>query len=116
MAPREIGYPGDVMNGQLVQEAHGAIIFADDIPILPGVSLPHLLALWEFNPTLTEGTSGGGWVANLSSVPAADNNVLVSVNSFYLRNHPEMTYGPKFDTAQFRFLLNHVASGGCEGH
>jgi Trypsin len=110
-----IGYPADVMNAQLMQEAHGVVFFPDDIPFVPGASFPRLLALLQFSPYLTEGTSGGGWIGNLSSVDAPDNNVLVSVNSFHLPKLPVMEFGPQFDKDQFRSLLNHVASGGCAG-
>jgi hypothetical protein len=110
-----IGYPGDVMNGQLMQEAHGAVFFPDDIPFVPGASFPRLLGLWQFNPYLTEGTSGGGWVGNLSTEETPDDNVLLSVNSLHLPAHPELEFGPQFDKEQFQTVLNHVASGGCEG-
>lgn len=112
----KIGYPADVAAGQLIQVAHGALIFANDIPILGVPAFPRLLALWQDNPSLTEGTSGGGWVGNFSMAGGAQTNVLVSLTSFHFLNHPEMSYGPQFDSDLFKQMLAHVGAGGCLGH
>jgi hypothetical protein len=112
----KIGYPADVAAGQVIQVAHGALIFADDIPILGVPAFPRLLALWQDNPSLTEGTSGGGWVGNFGTAEGPRTNVLVSVTSFHFLNHPEMSYGPQFDSDLFKQMLDHVAAGGCLGH
>ena len=111
----KIGYPADVAAGQLIQLAHGALIFADDIPLLGARAFPRLLALWQDNPRLTEGTSGGGWVGNFSTQEGPQSNVLISLTSFYFRDHPEMSYGPQFDQQIFQQMLDHVAAGGCLG-
>ncbi len=110
----KIGYPGDLAAGEELQSAHGALLFADDIW---GVDTwPQLLALWQFNPYLTQGMSGGGWVGSLSPVEAPGNNVLISLSSFDITSHPEMAFGPQFNTTVFNALLDHVASGGCLPH
>jgi hypothetical protein len=107
----KVGYPGEVTSGEVIQKAHGALIFADDIG--GETELPRLLALWQFNPHLTQGISGGAWIGNFDPQEGKDSNVVLSVSSFFPESHPEMTFGPQFDRDEFRTLLDHVASGGC---
>ena len=64
VAATRVGYAGDILNGQIVQQSHGIVFFADSIPMFPSESLPNLVAHWQPITDLTSGTSGGAWIVN----------------------------------------------------
>ncbi len=76
-----VGYAGDILDGQIVQKSGGAVFFADAIPMLPK-SYPNIVVQWAPITDLTEGTSGGAWIANFSTSEGANKNILVAVTSF----------------------------------
>ena len=108
----KIGYPAGVLSGQIIQSAHGAIIWANRIP--PLGEFPQLLALMQFNPNLTSGTSGGAWVGNFSTTEAPDHNIVISISTFHPPDHPEMAFGPYFKQDDFKYLLDYTARGCSE--
>jgi len=68
------GYPLALLNGQIVQIANGVLHFASDRRNV--VELVH-----SQRPDLTQGVSGGAWVANFSKEETANHNSVLSVSS-----------------------------------
>ncbi|HVC51508.1 MAG TPA: trypsin-like serine protease [Stellaceae bacterium] len=113
-----VGYPGDVLGGEVIQEAHGIVFFADAIPMFMDTnnnqaSYPGLVVHWQNNTKLTQGTSGGAWVANASSEESKDTNLAISVTSFNNTAFPGAIMGPYFVGSEFQSLLKYT-QGGCK--
>lgn len=98
-----IGYPIALLNGQIIQIAEGLLHFASDRHNV--VELVH-----AERPDLTQGTSGGAWVANFSKEESETHNDVLSISSFLLPNMPGVSFGP-YLTADYRKLLDHVSRG-----
>ncbi len=107
-----VGYAGDILDGQIIQDSHGIVFFADAIPMF-GQSLPSLVVHWQSRTDLTSGTSGGGWIANFSGTEAATNNVLIAVTSFSDSGYPGAEMATYLTAAEFNPLLTYV-SNGCK--
>jgi hypothetical protein len=73
-----VGYAGDILDGQIIQKSGGALFFADSVPMLPR-NYPNIVVQWAPITDLTEGTSGGAWIANFSTAEGDNNNILVAV-------------------------------------
>jgi hypothetical protein len=108
-----VGYAADILNGEIISQASGALFFADAIPILPQ-SYPHMVIQWAPITDLTEGTSGGAWIANFSTKGGANTNMLVAVTSSSLNAYPGGEAAAYLTAAEFNPLLNYV-SHGCTG-
>lgn len=113
-----VGYPGDVLGGEVIQEAHGIIFFADAIPMFLNdnnsqVSYPGLVVHWQNNTKLTQGTSGGAWVASASVDDTKDTNIALSVTSFNNTAFPGAIMGPYLTGSDFNSLLKYT-QGGCK--
>ncbi len=111
VAATRIGYAADILNGEIVQESHGMVFFADAIPMFPGQSYPNLVVQWQPVINLTGGTSGGGWIVNYNATESANNNVLISVTSFQNANYPGAEFGAYLTAAEFNPLLAKVQNG-----
>lgn len=107
-----VGYAGDILDGQIVQESGGAVFFADTIPMLPK-SYPNIVVQWAPITDLTEGTSGGAWIANFNTSEGANRNILVAVTSFQFTNYPGGEGAAYLTSAEFNPLLAFV-SNGCK--
>ena len=59
-----IGYAIHILAGEVVQQSRGPVFFADDVPLFRPQSLPDLVAYWARITNLTEGASGGAWIAH----------------------------------------------------
>lgn len=101
----EIGYPQAIATGKLIQQDLG---FLGQRFFPPGV-----LALWHSNENMTEGISGGAWIANFDSEEGPQNNVVVGMTSFYNTLWSRTTFGPQLRRDTFTKLLNYV-SHGCK--
>jgi hypothetical protein len=101
-----VGYPKALLQGEIIQRAHGTFLQ------VPQDDVPNIVALEHGNAGLAEGSSGGAWVANLSKEEKPDTNVIVSVSSFILQKHPGITFGP-YLTSDFQKLFDYV-SNRCE--
>jgi hypothetical protein len=101
------GYPAALLEGAVIQAAGGDIFVPPDLASLNVVGLKHNVA------GLTEGSSGGVWVANYGPEEDAEHNIIISVTSFLRPNHPGISFGPIM-TPDFTRLFEYV-SRGCPG-
>jgi hypothetical protein len=120
-----VGYPGDILDGTVIQDAPGVIFFSDAIPL--GVnSSPNLVVQWGPVTDATEGMSGGAWVANSDDTEGPDKNVLIAVTSFgvsltvkptlnlpgsVVSAYPGGTFAAYLTAAEFNPLLDDVSKG-----
>jgi hypothetical protein len=113
-----IGYPGDILNGEVIQQSHGIVFFADSIPIFTSngnqLSYPNIVVHWEGNTKLTQGSSGGAWIANFDSTENAQNNIAVSISGFTVKHFPGAMFGPYLTADQMNSLLK-FTEAGCKG-
>jgi hypothetical protein len=107
-----VGYAGDILDGEIVQQALGIVFFADSIPMFPE-SPPSLVVHWQSVTDLNQGTSGGGWITNFSTDEGSGKNVLVAVTSFNDEDYPGAVMGAYLTAAEFNPLLAYV-SNGCK--
>src|SRR5580700_2240370 len=61
-----VGYPGDILNADIVQYAPGIIFFANQISLPDPWNLANTVVQWGPVTDATHGMSGGAWVANYS--------------------------------------------------
>jgi hypothetical protein len=110
-----IGYPGDILNGEIIQQAHGIVFFVDSIPIFTNngatVSYPNLVVHWQRNTKLTQGSSGGAWIANFDPGQAQGNNIAISVSSFVLNDLAGAIFGPYLTASNVNSLLQFTQKG-----
>jgi hypothetical protein len=97
------GYPLAVLNGQIIQIVDGELHFASNRRNV--VELVH-----AERTDITQGASGGAWVANFSKEEAANHNSVISVSSYAIPGSPGVSFGP-YLTADFRALLDYVSRG-----
>jgi hypothetical protein len=107
-----VGYAGDILDGEIVQQALGIVFFADSIPMFPNES-SNLVVHWQSVTNLSQGTSGGAWIENFGTDEGPDKNVLVAVTSFGDDAFPGAAMGAYLTAAEFNPLLNYV-SNGCK--
>lgn len=113
-----IGYPNDILSGEIIQQSHGIVFFADSIPIFTEngkqTSYPNIVVHWEGNTRLTQGSSGGAWIANYNSTEGSQNNIAIGISSFIVRGFPGAMFGPYLTAAKMNALLKFTQSG-CKG-
>lgn len=107
-----VGYAGDILNGEIVQQALGIVFFADSIPMFDGAH-PNLVVHWQSITDLTQGTSGGAWIANFNTTEGNNKNILVAVTSFNNSNYPGAIFAAYLTAAEFNPLLK-LVSNGCK--
>jgi trypsin len=98
----KVGYPGDILNGQVIQGDNGPFFVMDDEP--------GIIGLRHGNPRNAGGSSGGAWVGRYSKTLAANNNFAISVTSHHRGDDTTISYGPKFDRG-FKELLDYTSRG-----
>jgi trypsin len=110
-----IGYPGDILNGEVVQQAHGIVFFADSIPIFTDngatQSFPNLVVHWQRSTKLTQGSSGGAWVANFDPAEGQGNNIAIGLSSFIMKDFAGAIFGPYLTAANMNALLQFTQKG-----
>jgi len=110
-----IGYPGDVLNGEVIQQAHGIVFFADAVPIFTNngqtQSFPNLVVHWQRNTKLTQGSSGGAWIANFDPDEGKGNNVAITVSSFIMTDFAGAIFGPYLTGNNVSALLQYTQKG-----
>jgi hypothetical protein len=115
LSATRIGYPGDILNGEIVQQALGVVFFADAIPIFTSKgstqSLPNLVVHWQRNTKLTQGSSGGAWVTNFDPTEARGSNIAISVSSFLITDLAGAMFGPYLTTPSMNALLQFTQNG-----
>jgi hypothetical protein len=113
-----IGYPGDILNGEIIQQSHGIVFFADSIPIFTAngaqVSFPNIVVHWEGNIKLTQGSSGGAWIANFGSTQGPQDNVAIGISAFTVKGFPGAMFGPYLTGTQLN-ALQKFTQNGCQG-
>jgi hypothetical protein len=96
-----IGYPGKIDGGETIQVVRG--------PLMNVKELPRVVAIRDNNPNMSQGSSGGPWIAEAGSRAGAGNR-LVSVTSFGSDAMPGMAFGPYID-GDFVKMFQWVANG-----
>jgi hypothetical protein len=111
-----IGYPGDILEGTVIQKAPGVVFPATALPF--GLeSAPNLVVQWGPITDATQGMSGGAWVAHPDPNEGAGNNVLIAVTSFGpvtnsgKQKYPGGTFAAYLTAAEFNPLLQSVENG-----
>jgi hypothetical protein len=107
-----VGYASDILDGEIIQQSEGIVFFANAIPMFPEAPA-NLVVHWQSITDLTQGSSGGAWIANYSSQDAKDKNILIAVTSFGDTGYPGAVMGAYLTAAEFNPLLNYV-SNGCK--
>ena len=107
-----VGYAGDILDGQIVQQSGGPVFFADQIPMM-SKSYPDIVVQWAPITDLTEGTSGGAWITNFSNAEGEGKNVLIAVTSFGFDAYPGGEGAAYLTSQEFDPLLKFV-SNGCK--
>jgi hypothetical protein len=113
-----VGYPGDILNADIIQYAPGIVFFANQIPLPKGLNLPNDVVQWGPVTNATHGMSGGAWVARMNDEEGPDKNILIAVTSSapQLRNtdiplFPGGTWAAYLTAAEFNPVLTLVANG-----
>jgi V8-like Glu-specific endopeptidase len=94
----KIGYPGGILNGQVIQVDAGPISVENGI-----VELRH------GNQADQGGSSGGAWIGDYSTAKG-DYNHIISVESFGYDGQPGVDYGPYLDD-RLKVLWDYVENG-----
>ena len=115
-----VGYPGDILNADIIQYAPGIVFFADQIPLPKGLNLPNDVVQWGPVTDATHGMSGGAWVARISDTEGPNKNILIAVTSSApqvgnteIPLFPGGTWAAYLTAAEFNPLLTFV-SNGCK--
>jgi hypothetical protein len=107
-----VGYAGNILDDEVIQQSGGAVFFADAIPLFPYPD-SNIVAQWQGNIDFTNGSSGGAWIANYNTTEGPNNNVLIAVTSFGNSQYPGATFAAYLTAAEFNPLLASV-SNGCK--
>jgi hypothetical protein len=107
-----VGYAADILDGEIIQQAEGIVFFSNAIPMFPE-SPPNLVVHWQSVTDLSQGSSGGAWIANFSTDEGTNNNILIAVTSFGNSDYPGAVMGTYLTAAEFNPLLAYV-SNGCK--
>jgi hypothetical protein len=96
-----IGYPGKIDGGETIQVVSGPLALVKE--------LPRVVAIRDGNPNMSQGSSGGPWIAE-AGTRAGSGNRLISVTSFGSDGMPGFAFGPYID-ADFVKMFQWVANG-----
>ena len=97
------GYPAAMLGGEIIQIAHGDIFF-------PNSSIPNIAALRHNHADLTQGSSGGAWVANFDKREEGEYNTVIAVTSFIRKPQSGVSFG-SYPTSAFYRLFDYVSKG-----
>jgi Trypsin len=97
------GYPAAMLGGEIIQIAHGDIFF-------PNSSIPNIVALRHNHADLTQGSSGGAWVANFDKREDGEYNAVIAVTSFIRKPQSGISFG-SYPTSAFYRLFDYVSKG-----
>lgn len=105
-----VGYPVDILDAAIVQEAGGSVFFSNAIPM--GLdSQPNIVVQWGPITEATQGMSGGAWVANFNVNEGSNTNILIAVSSFENPDYPGAAFASYLTAAEFNPLLAFVTNG-----
>jgi hypothetical protein len=99
----KIGYPSDILKGQVVQMDSGPLFFADGHEDIVG--------LRHGNRQDAGGSSGGAWVGHMATRAGPNTNLVISVTSHHRGDDTSVSYGPYLQKANFKSLLDYTARG-----
>lgn len=100
----KIGYPASIAQGQIVQRDPGSLGFRAD--------MPNVVMLQHDNPNMTQGTSGGAWIANFNTAESPANNIIIGLTSFgFPTRWPGTSFGPYFNQARLNAIFDYVSKG-----
>jgi hypothetical protein len=100
----KIGYPVDILDGQVIQVDSGAIFFPDG-------EEQEIVGLRHGNRRNAGGSSGGAWVGHYSNRLGENRNFVISVTSHSRGNDTSISYGPYLTAANFKSLLDYTSRG-----
>jgi len=98
------GYPAAMLEGKVIQAADGIVAIPD------ARFGQHLFVAGHGREGLTVGSSGGAWVLDFGS-GNGNRNLIISVNSFTMKDSPGLSFGPAILSRDFHTLLDYVAKG-----
>jgi trypsin len=98
----KVGYPADILNGEVVQMDGGPLRFPE--------TRPGLVMLQHGNPKNAGGSSGGAWVGNFSTTTGQGKDMVISVTSHHVGDETRVSFGPHFDK-DFKGLMDYVQRG-----
>jgi hypothetical protein len=96
-----VGYPTAIEKGETIQVVAGPLLTVDD--------LDRVIAMRDNTPDMSQGSSGGAWIADYGSSPN-NKNYLISVTSFGSPDFPGVAFGPYIDQ-DFIAMLQWTANG-----
>ena len=97
------GYPSAMLRGEIIQKAHGEIYF-------PNFTMLNVVALRHNHSDLTQGSSGGAWVAKFDKREDGEYNTVIAVSSFISKSQSGVSFGP-YPTSAFYRLFDYVSKG-----
>ena len=84
---------------------------ADDLKDIGRLArLPNIVALRHNRADLTQGSSGGAWVANFDKREDGEYNTVIAVTSYISKSQSGVSFGP-YPTSAFYRLLDYVSKG-----
>lgn len=99
----KVGYPGDILNGEVVQIDSGALFVPDDEAGIVG--------LRHGNRRNAGGSSGGAWVAPYSNRLAPNTNFVIGVTSHHRGDDTSISYSSYLQFENFKRLLDYTSRG-----
>src|ERR1700730_15160462 len=99
----KVGYPGDILNGEVVQIDSGALFFPDDEPGIVG--------LRHGNRRNAGGSSGGAWVAPYSNRLTPNTNFVIGATSHHRGDDTSISYSSYLQQDNFKGLLDYTSRG-----
>jgi V8-like Glu-specific endopeptidase len=99
----QIGYPGAIAGGMIVQRDPGVLALS--------LSRSNEIILMHGNRNMTQGTSGGAWIANFDTTESPNENVIVGLTSFGNDTWPGVTFGPYLRQESYGGLFDYVSKG-----
>ena len=76
----------------------------------PNSRIPNIVALRHNSADLTQGSSGGAWVAYFDKGEDTEYNTVIAVTSFINKSQPGVSFGP-YLTSAFDRLFDYVSKG-----
>jgi hypothetical protein len=99
----KVGYPADILNGEVVQIDAGGLFAPSDVE--------GIIGLRHGNAKNAGGSSGGAWVANYTNRTGPNTNLIIGVTSHHVGDDTTISYSPYLQQENFKTLLDYVARG-----
>lgn len=99
----KVGYPADILDGEVVQIDSGNLFAPDDSEGLVG--------LRHGNAKNAGGSSGGAWVANYANRIGQNTNRIIGLTSHHRGDDTTISYSAYLQEENFKTLLDYVGRG-----